>query len=215
VFASVTPVKGDPLLGQSFLSRLPSWAIDNAQNVLVFNDRGTAVPSPPPPLQQQAMGIPVSPSPPAPSMMAANSCGGNADDQVFRPIMQLYRAVNQRDIDVYAAQWADNATYIDLSPNTAPSTVTTKEQKIDRKRQQFSQWKFNLTMDRRPSIISKSPTEAMIEVYYSMSITYPSGDCRRRTNVLERYKVTCGASGQWQILENRDEMNVSGPSSGC
>jgi TPR repeat protein len=38
VVANVAPVKGDPLLGQSFLSKLPSWTIDYQRNLLVFND---------------------------------------------------------------------------------------------------------------------------------------------------------------------------------
>ena len=38
VIASVVPVKGDPLLGQSFLARLPAWKIDNARHTLVLND---------------------------------------------------------------------------------------------------------------------------------------------------------------------------------
>ena|SRR6266851_3454508 len=38
VIANVAPVKGDPLLGQSFLSKLPTWTIDNARHALVLND---------------------------------------------------------------------------------------------------------------------------------------------------------------------------------
>lgn len=38
VVASVSPAKGSPLLGQSFLSRLPSWAIDYRRNALVVNE---------------------------------------------------------------------------------------------------------------------------------------------------------------------------------
>ena len=34
VVANVVPIEGDPLLGQSFLSRLPSWSIDNNSHVL-------------------------------------------------------------------------------------------------------------------------------------------------------------------------------------
>ena len=34
VVANVVPIEGDPLLGQSFLSRLPSWSIDNNLHVL-------------------------------------------------------------------------------------------------------------------------------------------------------------------------------------
>ena len=36
VIANVVPVKGDPLLGQSFLSKLPKWAIDNVRHVLIL-----------------------------------------------------------------------------------------------------------------------------------------------------------------------------------
>jgi gag-polyprotein putative aspartyl protease/MORN repeat len=38
VVASVAPAKGDPLLGQSFLSKLPAWTLDNARHALVLND---------------------------------------------------------------------------------------------------------------------------------------------------------------------------------
>jgi clan AA aspartic protease (TIGR02281 family) len=34
VVANVVPIEGSPLLGQSFLSRLPSWSIDNDSHVL-------------------------------------------------------------------------------------------------------------------------------------------------------------------------------------
>jgi clan AA aspartic protease (TIGR02281 family) len=40
VVASVIPVNGEPLLGQSFLSRLPAWSVDNARHTLVLNDAG-------------------------------------------------------------------------------------------------------------------------------------------------------------------------------
>jgi clan AA aspartic protease (TIGR02281 family) len=43
VIASVVPVKGDPLLGQSFLAKLPSWTIDNERHALVLNDRASPV----------------------------------------------------------------------------------------------------------------------------------------------------------------------------
>jgi TonB family protein len=70
VIANVAPVKGDPLLGQSFLSKLPSWTIDNARHVLVFNDsfapagaeQAAAVPVPPPAPEAPTSGI----EPPAP-----------------------------------------------------------------------------------------------------------------------------------------------------
>lgn len=36
VVANVAPVKGDPLIGQSFLSKLPGWAIDNRRHILIL-----------------------------------------------------------------------------------------------------------------------------------------------------------------------------------
>jgi predicted aspartyl protease len=36
VTASVSPMQGDPLLGQSFLSKLPTWMIDNKQHALII-----------------------------------------------------------------------------------------------------------------------------------------------------------------------------------
>jgi hypothetical protein len=39
VVASVVSVKGDPLLGQSFLSKLPAWSIDNQSHSLVLSDQ--------------------------------------------------------------------------------------------------------------------------------------------------------------------------------
>jgi aspartyl protease family protein len=36
VIGSASPAAGEPLLGQSFLSRFKSWSIDNARDVLVL-----------------------------------------------------------------------------------------------------------------------------------------------------------------------------------
>lgn len=63
VIASETPEAGSLLLGQSFLSRLPSWAIDNQRGVLLINQvpADGVIPSrtPPsrqvPPIQAQAI----------------------------------------------------------------------------------------------------------------------------------------------------------------
>lgn len=58
IVGTIINAKGDPLLGQSFLAKLPSWTVDNQQHVLILQDRDktakattTAVPhlSPPSP----------------------------------------------------------------------------------------------------------------------------------------------------------------------
>jgi clan AA aspartic protease (TIGR02281 family) len=42
IVASVAPDKADPLLGQSFLGKLPGWAIDNTKHTLVIGAGGDA-----------------------------------------------------------------------------------------------------------------------------------------------------------------------------
>lgn len=53
VVANVIPVKGDPLLGQSFLNKLPAWTIDNERHALVLFDKS----SPTPPVIPNTSGI--------------------------------------------------------------------------------------------------------------------------------------------------------------
>jgi len=120
--------------------------------------------------------------------------------------------MNQGDLVLYEQQWADGATSRDISSG---GEVKTKDQKIELKRRQFGQWRFNIAMDHPPEVVDKTETRAEINVYYSISITFPGGECRRRTGVLEKYTVTCGAAGQWQIIDNTDEINVSGSANRC
>jgi clan AA aspartic protease (TIGR02281 family) len=66
VVASVSPIRGDPLLGQSFLSRLPPWTIDYRRNALVIDSAApsqtaaTSLPSAALPLSAPG-SIPVTP----------------------------------------------------------------------------------------------------------------------------------------------------------
>jgi len=61
VTASVTPIQGKLLLGQSFLSKLPAWAIDNNQHALVIMDGPTGSAG----TERVAVTPPVSATPPA------------------------------------------------------------------------------------------------------------------------------------------------------
>jgi hypothetical protein len=49
VVASVAPVEADPLLGQSFLSKLPAWTFDNSHGRLVVTDEPSPSYGNPPP----------------------------------------------------------------------------------------------------------------------------------------------------------------------
>jgi len=49
VIGSVAPEEGDLLLGQSFLSKLSSWSIDNDRHLLLLNESQKAAEAPPAP----------------------------------------------------------------------------------------------------------------------------------------------------------------------
>jgi hypothetical protein len=71
VIANVAPVKGAPLLGQSFLSKLPAWAIDNEWQALAIGGGAAAItPEINPP------GVP-SPSPATMAEMGRNAITAN------------------------------------------------------------------------------------------------------------------------------------------
>jgi uncharacterized caspase-like protein/ketosteroid isomerase-like protein len=140
-----------------------------------------------------------SPPPAAP----AKPCGGNADEQVTRPIITLYQAINSRNIDAYAAQWTDDATFRDMHAGT----VRTKAEKVEERRGKFATWEaVNLKMDKL-QVLSRSDTSAEIAVVYSMSIKFPGQPPHSENGVIEKYAVVCGPAGGWLIRENIDEIS--------
>ncbi len=98
VVASTTTVRGTPLLGQSFLSRLPSgWTIDYRRLALVIN--GAAAPS-------LAVALPAvaAPSISYPSPSGAGGFGAFARDDASNRIGLSWNQYNQQYADYVAAQ---------------------------------------------------------------------------------------------------------------
>jgi uncharacterized caspase-like protein/ketosteroid isomerase-like protein len=142
-------------------------------------------------------------APERPMPAPVKPCGGNANEQLTRPVIALYRAVNDRDIDTYAAQWTDDATFRDMRTGM----VRTKAEKISERRGKFAAWEaVNLKMDKM-QVMSRSDTRAEITVVYSMSIKFPGQPPRGENNVTEQYTVVCGPAGDWLIRSNVDEIN--------
>jgi hypothetical protein len=149
-----------------------------------------------------ALKAPERASPPVPAP-AAKPCGGNANEQVIRPVVALYRAVNDRNIDTYAAQWTDDATFRDMRAGT----IRSKAEKVAERRGKFAAWEaVNLRMD-KIQVTSRSDTSADITVVYSMSIKLPGQSPRGENGVTEQYDVVCGPAGDWLIRNNTDEIN--------
>jgi hypothetical protein len=139
---------------------------------------------------------------PEPSSMA---CGGNSDAQITRPIRMVYQAINKKDVDLYSTQWSDDGIYRDLFSGI----VQNKAQRLDNRRQRFATWELiNLTMDKNPDVKTKNDGHATIEVTYTMTFKEFGKSPFRRSGVVERYEVVCGAAGNWIIQENIDETNV-------
>jgi hypothetical protein len=71
VIANVSSAKSDPLLGQSFLQRLPAWTLDNTRNALVFGGERRR--------PQAAIPVPTQPAAPAPTKPATARTTGQPD----------------------------------------------------------------------------------------------------------------------------------------
>lgn len=70
VVGSVSPSSGSLLLGQSFLGRLGTWAVDNRRHALVIDEAGYAQSAPPPAYQPPASPRPI------PAMVGNSSADG-------------------------------------------------------------------------------------------------------------------------------------------
>jgi hypothetical protein len=188
LYTEVTPI--EPIRRQVSENWHYAWQLVPARSAAPeqLTDKSVAV----------ATAVPTLPSP---------NCGGNSDNQIIRPITLLYQAVNQRNIDLYAEQWADDATYRDVFAGV----TRTKQEKIKGKQDNFAQWEsVNLTMDRKPEVLSKSNDNAEVQVTYSMTFKYPGQRPLTRNGIKEKYGVVCDPSGRWVIKTNLDEINVSG-----
>lgn len=108
----------------------------------------------------------------------------NSDEQIVRPLKLLYQAVNTKNIDFYAAQWSNDAVYVDA----ATGKTRPKAEKIASRQGRFASWEsVSLTMERVMVI-----DHALVKLTYSM-IVKPVG------------KAAFRHEGRWVIQRNVDE----------
>jgi hypothetical protein len=137
----------------------------------------------------------------------AANCGGNTDSQIIRPITLLYTAVNRKDIDLYAQQWADDAKYL----NVHSQLKQNKEEKIKSKISSFSRLRnIIMQMDRDPKITYKTANSAEVEVVYSTTYTLLDQSPLTERGIHEKYTITCYPNGKWLISSNVDEISSAG-----
>lgn len=124
-----------------------------------------------------------------------------SDEQIIQPVKLLYHAVNAKDIDLYAAQWSDDAVYVDA----ATGKTRPKAEKIANRRGQFDSWQsVNLTMD-HVMVIERSGEHALVKVTYSMTIKPVGKAAFSQNSVNEYYDTVCVGDGRWLIQRNVDE----------
>jgi serine/threonine protein kinase len=135
------------------------------------------------------------------------NCGGNADSQIIGPITLLYAAVNRKDIDLYAQQWADDAKYFNANSQLRQD----KDQKIKSKRTSFAQLNnIIMQMDKNPNIIYKTSNISEVEVVYSTTYMLSGQRPLTQRGIHEKYTITCYPSGKWLISSNIDEISSAG-----
>jgi hypothetical protein len=145
---------------------------------------------------QSAALTPVAPAP-APQRPR---CGGNADEAVMTPVLNVFQALRTKDIDLYARQWSDDAFYQDERTRVPIA----RDQIIAKKRQAFLRWSSVDARITGPTILSKTDSEAVLEDEYVLTIQ--SGQRVLRDSARERYVVHCEANDHWQIKQNLDYM---------
>jgi hypothetical protein len=131
-------------------------------------------------------------------------CSNSSNEDVLRPIKLVYQAINSRNLDLYAAQWDDDATSHDVFVNE----THTKAEKVDSKRKQFDLWDtVNLTMQ-QITLLNHGERTAGVEVSYSMTFKFKGQAPRSRSGIIERYDLICNDAGTWVIKHNEDEINI-------
>jgi len=186
VFWQSVAASNDPKDFNEYLSKYPDGRFAGLARNRLAALRSSPTANPP---------LPVSPPP------AVTGKCGTSDEQIMRPVKLLYQAVNTKNIDLYAAQWAEGGRYTDV----AKGITRSKAEKIEERRARFAAWEMvSLVMD-RSTITERGVDRATVDVIYSMSIkTYGRPAGLGQTGVSEQYNLVC-FDGRWLIQTNVDE----------
>jgi hypothetical protein len=132
-------------------------------------------------------------------------CGGNSDEQVTQPVLNLYDAIRHRDIDQYKDQWSEKGVYV----RADKGTVKNLEEKIAERRSTFSRWRSVYLSANEITIYHKDRLSASIGVRYLMVTHSLGGTISNDSEVLESYDVVCNPPterGKWLIVKNVDYL---------
>lgn len=143
----------------------------------------------------------VPPIAPAPAPAPQDPCATASLDDYATPIRNVFTALTQRDLALYADQWADDAIY----HNSRTGEIRAKEQIVGAKRQAFARWSRVGVEVRGPVLISRSERNAVLEDEYTLTVV-SGGRSLPADSGRERYSVRCDPSGRWTIVRNDDYL---------
>ena len=137
------------------------------------------------------------PSPP-PVAPPPDPCAASEDSAIVQPVVNVFESMRKLDIDLYAAQWADDAVY----RNGKTGQIKSKAQIVAAKVAQFARWRQVQVSLNGPFVVRRSADQALIEDSYAFTID--SGGRILKDNANERYTVRCLPGGRWIISQNLD-----------
>jgi hypothetical protein len=127
-------------------------------------------------------------------------CGGNSDNQLATPILNVFAALRAKDIALYSKQRSDDAIY----KNAKSGAVWDKTQIVACKRDAFAKWGRVRATVYGLAVLSKNDDHATLEDSYHLDIEV--GGRTISDSGGERYIVRGGRTGRCQIVQNVDYM---------
>ena len=144
------------------------------------------------------------PAPPiqlTPPMARRDRCAVASVDDMAAPVRNLFTALSQRDLALYADQWAEDAIY----QNAKTGEIRDRAQIIAAKQRAFPRWSRVGIELHGPRLVSRSATDAVLEDEYTLRIV-AGGHVEPPDAGRERYTVRCSADGRWAIVRNDDYL---------
>jgi Caspase domain/Domain of unknown function (DUF4440) len=151
---------------------------------------------PPEPTPRPAPVVPL-----APQTARRDPCATASVDDLAAPVRNLFTALSQLDLALYADQWAEDAIY----RNSKTGEIRDRAQIIAAKQRAFPRWSRVGVEVRGPRLVSRNATDAVLEDEYTLRIV-AGGQVEPPDTGRERYTVRCSADGRWAIIRNDDYL---------
>jgi len=151
-----------------------------------------------------APSVPSTPAPPlpvAPPTTRRDPCVAASFDDLAAPVRNLFTALSQLDLALYADQWAEDAIY----QNSKTGEIRDRAQIIAAKQRPFPRWSRVGVELHGPRLVSRGATDAVLEDEYTLRIV-AGGRAEPPDTGRERYTVRCSADGRWAIVRNDDYL---------